>query len=164
MCIGLSPLTVGQFITLPDGKEIDKRLIGTWEGSEKNNQMEGMEKKWTMIRNEDGTFHLDFEFTMDGDTEYSEETGTWWIEDGKFHEYHDYSDETDIYDYEVLNKKSVKFKSQSLFMEMESDTYEFIDYKVKTKKKKNDKITRQDGLSFETALKVNRVAEEYEFV
>ena len=33
------------FSTLPDGKQIDNRLVGEWAGSEENNQMEGVKKK-----------------------------------------------------------------------------------------------------------------------
>jgi len=160
--VTLNSSSFAQFKTLSNGKQIDKRLTGTWEGSEKDTQMEGMTKKWTMIRNDDGTFQLDFEITTDGETDKTTETGTWWIENAKFHEYHDYSGMTDVYEYEILNKKSVKFKSQSLAMEMNTDSYEFIDHKVKNKKK--NKMSKQDGLSFETALKVNSVAEEYDFV
>ena len=34
----------GTFSTLPDGKQIDNRLVGEWAGSEENNQMEGVKK------------------------------------------------------------------------------------------------------------------------
>lgn len=150
-----------QLITTSEGKQIDERLVGTWEGSEKDNQMEGMTKQWTMTRNEDGTFSLDFSMTMDGETQTTQETGTWWIENWKFYEYHDYSDKTDIYEYEILNKKKVKFKSEVLAMDMNTESYEFIDHKIKDNKSK--KKGKQDGLSLETAITVKSIEEEYEF-
>ncbi len=162
VCFVLGTFSFAQLKSLPNGKQIDERLVGTWEGSESNDQMQGMDKKWTMVRNEDGSFELDFEFKLDGMKDTSNETGTWWIEDGKFYEYHDYSDETDVYDYEILDKKTVKFKSEVMTMDMNTDSYEFIDHKVKDKKSKKKK-SKQDALSFETALKVKNVGEEYQF-
>lgn len=159
----LSLNCTAQLVEIADGKQIDERLVGTWEGSEKDDQMEGLSKKWTMVRNADGTFELDFTAKLDGEDVSSNETGTWWIEDGKFHEYHEYSDMTDIYDYEILSKTKVKFKSVVMAMDMNTESYEFIDHKVKDKKSK-DKKSKQDGLSFETAIKAKSVAEEYEFV
>lgn len=152
-----------QLIDVANGKQIDERLIGTWEGSEKNEQMEGLSKKWTMVRNADGTFELDFTFYIDGEEEATNETGTWWIQDGQFHEFHDYSQMTDIYDYEVLDKKKVKFKSTVMAMEVNTESYEFTDHKVKDKKSK-EKKNKKDGLSIESAIKAKSVAEEYEFV
>lgn len=151
-----------QLTQISNGKQIDKRLVGTWEGSEKDEQMQGLAKKWTMIRNADGTFELDFTAKLDGEDVSSNETGTWWIEDGKFHEYHDYSGMTDIYDYEVLSKNKVKFKSSVMVMEMNTESYEFIDNKVKDKKPKKNK-SKNDGLSVETAVKAKSIADEYEF-
>jgi|GEM_PF-172968 len=152
-----------QMIEAANGKQIDERLVGTWEGSEKNEQMDGLSKKWTMVRNADGTFELDFTAYLDGKDVSSNETGTWWIEDGKFHEYHEYSEMTDIYEYEVLSKKKVKFKSSVMVMDINTDSYEFIDHKIKDKKSKKKK-SKKDGLSIESAIKVRSVGEEYEFV
>ena len=52
-----------QMTTLENGKKIDNRLVGVWSGSEKDQQIDGVSKKWDMTRNADGTFILDFVFT-----------------------------------------------------------------------------------------------------
>lgn len=145
-----------QMTKLDNGKEIDNRLVGVWVGSESNQQIEGVEKSWEMNRKSDGTFELDFTYTQEGETHYSDETGKWWIENGIFHEFHDYSGKTDLYSYEVLNKDQIKFSAKNFNVDMVSDTYEFIDTR-----KKDDRIA---GTSIEKAIKVNSVTEEYEYV
>lgn len=113
--------------TLPNGKQIDPRLAGVWAGSEADKQMEGMTKEWVMTRNTDGTFVLDFTFTQDGNTNKNVETGTWWIHDGKFYEAHSESGMTDIYTYDVLANDHIKFKAVHNSMDMNTESYEFID-------------------------------------
>ena len=94
----------GTFSTLPDGKQIDNRLVGEWAGSEENNQMEGVKKSWVMKRLKNGSFSLEFTVEENGDVSSFEETGSWWVENGKFYEFHDFTKKTDHYSYEVLNK------------------------------------------------------------
>ncbi|MBU8882393.1 hypothetical protein KSK37_04760 [Kaistella sp. DKR-2] len=117
--------------TLENGKKIDSRLVGVWSGSEKDQQIEGVEKKWDMTRNADGTFILDFVFTQNGLSQKTQETGNWWVEGNKFYEFHEESEQTDVYTYSVLNKNQVKFKSQSISISMSNDSYEFIDTRKK---------------------------------
>ena len=81
----------GTFSTLPDGKQIDNRLVGEWAGSEENNQMEGVKKSWVMKRLKNGSFFLEFTVEENGDVSSFEETGTWWVENGKFYEFHDFT-------------------------------------------------------------------------
>lgn len=145
-----------QMLTLSNGKQIDKRLVGNWTGSESEQQIDGVNKSWEMIRSEDGSFILDFTFTQFGKTQNSKETGNWWIENGKFNEFHNESGKTDIYKYEILNKNQIKFISESISVDMNSDSYEFVDTRKATKTK--------DGKSIENAIKVNSVSEEYLFV
>lgn len=140
-----------QLTTLSSGQKIDKRLVGTWEGAEKDQQIEGLSKSWVMQRNADGTFELDFKFTQDGHTQNNIETGNWWIQDGLFHEKHNESGNTDVYSYTVLNQDQIKFVSKSISMDMNTDAYEFIDRRVKTSTSSN-------------AIKVKSVAEEYEYI
>ncbi|MBU4539280.1 MAG: hypothetical protein L6264_05435 [Weeksellaceae bacterium] len=120
-----------QLKTLENGKKIDSRLVGVWSGSEKDQQIDGIEKKWDMTRNGDGTFILDFVFTQNGRSQKSQETGNWWVEGNKFYEFHEESGKTDIYTYSVLNENQVKFKSQSISVNMNNDSYEFIDTRKK---------------------------------
>ncbi len=112
---------------LENGKRIDESLVGTWVGSEKDKQIEGAEKSWEMIRRLDGTFTLDFKFKMNGKIQQHKENGSWWIENGKFHELHDVSGKTDIYKYKVLDENRIKFISQQISVEMNNENYEFID-------------------------------------
>ncbi len=120
-----------QLTTLSNGKKIDNRLTGIWTGSEKDEQIEGVEKKWNMTRNHDGTFLLDFEYTQDGLTQNTQESGSWWVEGDKFYEYHEDSGKTDVYSYTVLNKDQIKFKSESISVGMNNDDYEFVDTRSK---------------------------------
>ena len=120
-----------QMTTLENGKKIDNRLVGVWSGSEKDQQIDGVEKKWDMTRNADGTFILDFVFTQNGRAQQTQETGNWWIEGNKFYEYHEESGKTDVYTYSVLNENQIKFKSQSISVGMNNDSYEFTDTRRK---------------------------------
>lgn len=151
----------GQLTKLPNGKQVDKRLTGEWIGSETDNQIDGVHKDWIMTRKKDGTFVLDFTFKKDGEEHNSIETGSWWIEDGKFYEAHSESGMTDIYTYEVLDKNHVKFRSFDISIDMNKEVYEFIDTRKNSDKKSN---SVKDGSSFEKAIKVKSVAEEYKFV
>nr|WP_321235089.1 hypothetical protein [uncultured Psychroserpens sp.] len=118
------------FVKTENGKFVDKRLVGVWKGSESGNIVEGMSSEWVMTRNLDGTFSLDFKATLDGQIMEGIENGNWWIENGLFHEYHNESEGTDIYNYEVLNKKKIKFRAEKMFIEVVNKNYEFIDTKT----------------------------------
>lgn len=112
-------------------KQIDIRLVGTWEGSEEGNQMNSVTKEWKMIRTDEGKFTLHFKATMNEQTQEFTENGNWWVINGVFHEYHDVSGKTDKYTYEMLSKDQIKFKAMSLGVDHENQDYEFIDYRVK---------------------------------
>ncbi len=116
-----------KLVSLKNGKKIDDRLVGTWIGSEKDKQVKGAEKSWEMIRKPDGTFILNFKIIVNEKTHKNTETGNWWIENGKFHEFHDVSGKTDIYQYKVLDANKIKFTSERINVEMSSEGYEFID-------------------------------------
>lgn len=147
-----------QLKTISNGKQIDEKLVGVWFGSENDKQIAGVSKKWEMTRNADGTFKLDFEFTQNGQTQNTQEKGDWWIENGKFYEYHSDSDLTDVYEYKPMGKTRVKFKATKMNVDMNADTYEFIDTRKVTPSRKND------GLSLKNAIKVKSVQEEYQYV
>ncbi len=118
-----------QLTTISNGKKIDNQLVGVWTGSEKDHQSQGTTRYWTMTRDADGTFELNFTYIEDGEKSGFIEEGTWWIEDGKFYEYHNNTQMTDIYTYKILNDKQVKFKSVKISIDMEKTDYEFIDTK-----------------------------------
>jgi hypothetical protein len=112
-------------------KYIDKNFVGTWIGSEENQETEGMSKKWKMIRKDDGSFTLDFEYTKNGETKKLEDSGTWYIQGNRFYEYHNSSELTDIYDFEILTPDSIKFSMVFSDLNMKNPEYTFIDYRVK---------------------------------
>lgn len=114
-----------------NGRKIDLRLVGDWEGSEEDSQIRGMTKHWKMLRSKDGQFVLDFSVTIEGETQQFIEEGIWWVKDGKFYERHENSGKTDTYEYEVLNENQVKFKAINMGIAHETQAYEFIDTRVK---------------------------------
>ena len=147
--------------SLSNGKNIDKRLVGIWTGFENDDQVKGMRKEWEMIRNNDGTFVLDFKAITSEETQEFIEKGTWWIEKGQFFEYHSESDKTDIYNYEVLNKNEIRFTMIKSAVDFNNPDYTFID---KRKKKEITKKKTKDGSSIESAIKVRNVSQEYAYI
>ncbi|WCO00319.1 hypothetical protein [Psychroserpens ponticola] len=113
-----------------NGKTIDTRLVGLWKGSESGKIFPGMSSEWKMIRNLDGTFSLEVKANLNGEFIEETEIGTWWIENGCFHEYHDVSGKVDIYKYEVLNKDQIKFITKKMSFDIVNENYEFIDTKI----------------------------------
>jgi hypothetical protein len=113
-----------------DGKTYDPKLVGCWKGSEVNQQIDGLSKYWVACRFENGTSTLLFiAIEKNGTVTQETENGKWWIENGKFYELHDYDKIVDIYDYEVVDKNIVNFKSIEL-MGKKDNTYSFSDYKI----------------------------------
>ncbi|GGH42498.1 hypothetical protein GCM10007423_39190 [Dyadobacter endophyticus] len=112
---------------ISSGKKIDDRLVGVWAGSEQDQQIEGAQKIWKMTRNDDGTFLLNFKTIIKGESDEFTEKGNWWVKNGKFYEFHDNSGETDIYKYEVLDNNRIKFISKQINIEMNTESYQFID-------------------------------------
>ena len=119
------------FVNASNGKTIDSRLVGVWEGSEEDNQIKGVTKEWKMTRTKDGKFVLDFKATVFGEIQQIIEEGQWWIEDEIFYEFHNVSGKTDTYNYTVLNKDQIKFKAISLGVQHDNQEYEFIDTRVR---------------------------------
>lgn len=119
-----------QMIRLADGNYVDKRLVGTWVGSESDQQISGVQKSWEMKRNSDGSFILNFTYSQDGEIHNSVETGKWWIENGRFNEFHNDSGKTDVYKYEILSQDKVKFTSETISVDMNKKKYEFIDTRI----------------------------------
>ena len=112
-------------------KQIDDNLFGTWSGSEKDQQQNGMTKNWIMHRFVDGTFVLLFTTVQKNIVENFAEKGRWWIDEkGVFNEFHNNSQKTDLYQYNVLDKDHISFKAIQIGVEMSSSTYEFIDSRV----------------------------------
>jgi hypothetical protein len=118
-----------------DSKEnkLDKKMFGSWKGSENDNQRKGLVKYWIQHRFEDGTFLLLFTAIENGEVESFVEKGQWWIENGEFHELHFDSGKTDVYTYSFVDENHVKFKAKKVGVSFENAEYEFIDTKIEDK-------------------------------
>lgn len=112
-----------------ENKEHDAKLVGIWKGFEKDKQFEGVEKHWILERFENGKYVIMFTTKQDCDVETFSENGEWWTKDGQFYETSTGTKDIDIYNYEVVDKIVVNFKSIELNGKKRSD-YNFTDYKV----------------------------------
>ena len=122
---------------LTNGKQIDKQLVGVWQGSEKDQQVLGIEKKWKMNRKKNGTFSLKFTIIQDGETVKFIEKGIWRVEGNTFFEYHKNSGKTDKYKFTILNEEQVKFEMLYTEVDFVGPNYSFIN--TKKSKKSNSK-------------------------
>lgn len=91
-------------------KDIDKSLVGTWVGSETGLKNKGTKHEWEMIRNQDGTYIINFKTHYPYYISESTEEGYWWTKQGFFYE-HCKGYKTDIYEYKVMNENEIEFKS-----------------------------------------------------
>ena len=113
------------------GKKNDKHLVGTWWGSEKDEQIKGVLVKWIQQRFSDGKLITTFTYVFeDGSEDISIEKGKWWVKDGKFFEKSDDSKKPDIYYYEVIDQDHILFKAYKLSNIFENKDYNFIDTRV----------------------------------
>ena len=108
---------------------IDPKFVGSWTGSEKDQQQLGLEKHWIMHRFNDGMFILLYTTVRDGEVSSHAEKGKWWIENNEFHELHFVSGMTDIYTYTFLDDNNIMFKSK-VVIESTQESYEFLDTKL----------------------------------
>jgi len=116
--------------------QIDTCLVGTWSGSEKDDQIKGVQMNWIQYRYPDGKLVTNFTANYLGEQTVWVETGKWWIENGKFYEKSDDSKKPDIYSYEVVDKNHIIFRAIKLSPEFENKNYQFVDTRVE-----NDKTT-----------------------
>lgn len=88
---------------------IDVKLIGVWEGEYVEES--GTVKKWTQIRNADGTYTIDFSFTgLNGTVRNFTESGKWWIKGSLFYEVAlPQEGRPDKYQYSFKKKECVSF-------------------------------------------------------
>jgi hypothetical protein len=122
-------LSFGQETQKVEAKTIDTKLVGSWKGSEKDQQQKGLTKYWVAYRFEDGKITILFvAIDKKGKVIQQTETGRWWIENGKYYELHNYDNVTDIYDYEVIDN-SIKFTGVDV-MGDENTKYTYFDYKI----------------------------------
>ncbi len=121
---------VGLSFTIPNhDKNDEEKFIGSWTGSEKDNQIKGLTKHWVQNRYKDGTFILMFTTIEDCEVDHIVERGKWRIKDGLFYEKHN-SGKTDIYSYQIIDDSHIKFKAKQIGVEVANEAYEFIDTKL----------------------------------
>jgi flagellar biosynthesis regulator FlbT len=110
-------------------KSIDPKLVGCWKGSEVGQQKKGVSKYWISCRFENGTSTVLFiTINKNGEVIQETENGKWWVENGKYYEFHTVSGMTDIYEYETI-ENSVNFKAIELMGKKNPD-YSFFDFKI----------------------------------
>lgn len=111
--------------------KLDTRLVGTWKGSEKNNQVAGVQKTWIMTRKGNGTYKIEFSMKdEDGNNKTITEKGKWWTTGNEFYEKYEGSEIPTIYTYKVLDNKTIYFKLKSSEDDFENENYEFVDTKI----------------------------------
>lgn len=122
-------MSIYTFSNLYAGKNtIDNQLVGTWWGSEKDEQVKGVQVKWIQQRFNDGTFITNFTNKYeDGTEDTSVEKGNWWVKEGKLYELTDGYKKPNIYSYEVVDKDHIIFSAKKLNMEFENKNYKFVD-------------------------------------
>lgn len=145
--------------TIEGNKKIDTQLVGIWGGEEKGQQVDGAFKKWRMTRVNDGIYSIEF-FMQKGDyKQESVETGKWWVEDNLFYEYNNESRKTTIYKYKTVDKNSIDFTMTDSQLEFNNTNYTFTDKRIM-----EDKSPKEKGVTTDTAIKVNSVSEEYQYL
>ena len=114
--------------------QIDTCLVGTWSGSEKDEQVKDVQVNWIQYRYSNGKLVTKFTTTYLGEQSVSTETGKWWTENGKFYEKSNDAKKPDIYSYEVVDKNHIIFRAIKLATEVENNNYQFVDTRVEDDK------------------------------
>ncbi len=105
-------------------KHLDKSLVGTWVGSESGDQYKDTKQEWEMIRNQDGTYIINFKTHYPEYTSQSTEEGHWWTKHGIFYE-NCTGHKTDVYEYKVVSENEIEFKSIKIQSYFVRDSYTF---------------------------------------
>lgn len=110
----------------------DVRFVGVWKGSEKDNQVKGLSKEWTMTRNADGTFIINFSIKSKNlDDKNFVQKGKWWIKGEKLYQYNEVTKMTNVYNFEILNENQIRFIENVIYFNYQEYNIEFIERKVK---------------------------------
>ncbi len=110
-----------------EDEKLKAKLIGTWSGSEEDNQIRGVTKYWIQTRNKNGTYIIMFTYVEDCEVESHIEKGKWWVKDGLFYETSGEDQKPDIYEVEMLDDSNLKFKAKQLTTEFDNKVYEFFE-------------------------------------
>jgi hypothetical protein len=121
-------LTTTNFI---QAKEIDKRLVGVWEGQrDKDGKCAFM--AWEFKRFENGRFEVYFFKDKSKVKNFlNVETGTWVTEGNKYKHHTDGVPNPDIYIYEVSDDNTIEFTNVQRDASSDcSEDYKFVDHRV----------------------------------
>ncbi|NDP26994.1 MAG: hypothetical protein GZ087_06145 [Flavobacterium sp.] len=110
-----------------DDDKLKSKLIGTWSGSEEDNQIRGVTKYWIQKRDKNGTYILMYTAIENCEVENFVEKGKWWVKDGIFYEKYEGNGELDVYTVEMVDDNNVKFKAKKLSPEFDNKEYEFTE-------------------------------------
>lgn len=110
-----------------DDKKLKNTLIGTWSGSEKDNQQEGLAKYWIKTHDKNGRFIVLFTAIQNCEVETHIEKGKWEVKDGLLHETFDIDGKTDVYTIEVIDNNIVKYRAKELSVDFNNTDYEFTE-------------------------------------
>ncbi|MES2573727.1 MAG: hypothetical protein V4572_02175 [Bacteroidota bacterium] len=110
-----------------EDEKLKTKLIGTWSGSEANNQKVGITKHWIQIRNKSGTYILLYTAIENCEVSTFVEKGKWWVKDGLFYEVYEGKGKADVYAVEVLDGDNLKFKAKEISVDMDNKEYEFFE-------------------------------------
>ena len=92
-------------------KDIRRIFVGTWEGEYVNKQGR-TERTWIQKRSADGTYIIDFFHHTERGIYHSRQQGKWWIDGRRFYEIAPkVMKEPDVYQFRIVNKDEVHFKS-----------------------------------------------------
>jgi hypothetical protein len=110
-----------------DDDKLKKKLVGSWSGSENDNQKAGLTKYWITNHNKNGTFIRLFTSIENCEVESHIEKGNWKVKDGLFYETFDIDGKTDIYKVEIVDDNNIKFIAKELSLDFNNKQYEFVE-------------------------------------
>ncbi|WP_312556261.1 hypothetical protein [Empedobacter brevis] len=106
----------------------DNRFVGVWIGIDTDFLEKGMSKTWEIIRNNDGTFILNFKIkSKNADDRTFVHKGKWWIKDEKLYQYNEVTKMTNIYIFEIINENKVKYTEKIFYINYQEFNKEFIE-------------------------------------
>lgn len=129
LLVAITSLLLFTFISIQTetNKKLKNILIGTWSGSDQDQQELGLTKYWIKTLNKNGTFIVMFTSIKNCEVESHIEKGKWEVKDGLYHETFEVDGKTDIYSVEIIDDNTVKYKAKVLSIEFENKDYEFVE-------------------------------------
>lgn len=106
-------------------RKIDKRLVGTWKGTDNGQIIKEEVNHWVITRLADGTYYVDFTTVHieTGHSETNRSKGIWYVKDNVYYEDMGSVFGPEVYIFKVLTEKAIYFS------DVRHD-YHFTDYKV----------------------------------